>query len=56
MFIGTYAGIGKKIIDFQYVYNIKGIYAMIIITGLLGYALNVFVIYAEKKIIHWSGN
>ncbi|MFA6889226.1 MAG: ABC transporter permease [Candidatus Woesearchaeota archaeon] len=56
MFIGTYAGIGKKIIDFQYVYNIKGIYAMILLTGLIGYLLNIGIVYLEKRIIHWSGN
>lgn len=55
MFIGTYAGIGKRIIDFQYIYNIKGMYALILITGLFGFAINYIFIYLEKRYIHWAG-
>jgi len=55
MFIGTQTGLGRRIIDFQYVYNITGMYAVIILTGLLGYALNTLFILSEKKAIHWSG-
>lgn len=55
MFVGTSAGLGKMIIDFQYIYNIKGMYAVIILTGLVGYFLNAIFIYLEKRIIHWGG-
>lgn len=55
MFIGTYAGLGRKIIDFQYVYNITGMYAVILLTGIIGYLLNVIFILLEKKVIHWAG-
>jgi NitT/TauT family transport system permease protein len=55
MFIGTYAGLGKRIIDFQYVYNVTGMYAAIIIAGLVGYMLNMMLILIEKKALHWSG-
>ncbi len=55
MFIGTYAGLGRKIIDFQYVYNITGLYAVILLTGILGYLLNLVFILIEKKVIHWAG-
>jgi ABC-type nitrate/sulfonate/bicarbonate transport system permease component len=30
-------------------------YASILITGLLGYTLNVMFLLVEKRIIHWSG-
>jgi len=55
MFIGTTVGLGHLIIDSQMTYNIKTMYAAIIITGILGYLLNYSLLYAEKHLIHWSG-
>ncbi len=55
MFIGTYTGLGRKIIDFQYIYNIKGVYAVILITGIIGYLINLLFVIIENKYIHWSG-
>ena len=54
MFIGTYVGLGRRIIDFQYIYNIKGMYAVILLTGILGYLINVIFIMAEKRLLHWT--
>lgn len=55
MFIGTYTGLGRKIIDFQYIYNIKGVYAVILLTGIIGYLINLLFVIIEHKYIHWSG-
>ena len=55
MFIGTQEGLGKRIIDAQQILNVKDMYASILITGLLGYILNVLFLMAEKRLIHWSG-
>jgi NitT/TauT family transport system permease protein len=55
MFIGTEQGLGKRIIDAQQVLNVKDMYASILITGILGYALNVLFLLIEKRFIHWSG-
>lgn len=55
MFIGTHAGLGKRIIDAQYVYNIKEMYSVIIITGIIGYSLNMVIALIEKKMIRWAG-
>ncbi len=55
MFIGTYSGIGRRIIDFQYIYNIKGVYAMIIIAGIIGFLINLLFAKLENRFIHWSG-
>lgn len=55
MFIGTYAGLGRRIIDFQYIYNIDGMYAVILITGIFGFAVNFVFIWFEKHYIHWHG-
>ena len=55
MFIGTEQGLGKRIIDVQQVLNVKDMYASILITGILGYSLNVLFLLIEKRFIHWSG-
>ncbi len=54
MFIGTSIGVGRRIIDFQYVYNIKGMYAVILLTGILGYMINLIFIMLEKRLLHWT--
>ena len=55
MFIGSDSGLGNRIINSQQVMNVKNMYASILAAGGLGYALNVFFLIAEKKIVHWSG-
>lgn len=55
MFIGSEAGLGHRIIDAQQVFNIKDMYSSILITGALGYGLNVIFMSIESKLIHWSG-
>lgn len=54
MFIGTSVGLGRRIIDFQYVYNIRGMYAVILLTGALGYVINLVFIVLEKRLLHWT--
>ena len=54
MFIGTTVGLGKKIIDFQYTYNIPDMYAVILLTGIIGYLINAFFAYIGRKCTHWS--
>ncbi len=55
MFIGTPSGLGRKIIDAQITYEIPTMYAVIILTGIIGYLLNLFFILIEKRFLHWSG-
>jgi sulfonate transport system permease protein len=55
MFIGSDNGLGHRIIDAQQVLNVKSMYAAILAAGVLGYALNVLFLYAERRIVHWSG-
>ena len=55
MFIGSDNGLGHRIIDAQQVLNVKSMYAAILAAGMLGYALNVLFLYAERRIVHWSG-
>lgn len=55
MFIGSETGLGHRIIDAQQVFNVKEMYTSILVTGALGYLLNLAFLLAEKRIIHWSG-
>jgi len=55
MFIGTEQGLGKRIIDAQQVLNVSDMYASILVTGILGYFLNMLFLLLEKRFVHWSG-
>ncbi len=55
MFIGTTSGLGRKIIDAQTTYEIPTMYALILLTGIVGYVLNAVLLAVEKKLLHWSG-
>jgi NitT/TauT family transport system permease protein len=55
MFIGSETGLGHRIIDAQQVFNVKDMYTSILITGALGYLLNLAFLLVEQRIVHWSG-
>lgn len=55
MFIGTKYGIGKLIYDSHLMFRISTMYAAIIITGIIGYALNKIFLLIETKVFHWAG-
>ena len=55
MFIGTTSGLGRKIIDSQITYEIPTMYATILLTGIVGYLLNLLFLAVEKRVLHWSG-
>jgi NitT/TauT family transport system permease protein len=55
MFIGSETGLGHRIIDAQQVFNVKEMYCSILVTGALGYGLNLLFLLVEKRLIHWSG-
>lgn len=55
MFIGATDGMGHRIIDAQISYDLPEMYGSILITGALGYALNLFFLILESRLVHWSG-
>jgi NitT/TauT family transport system permease protein len=55
MFIGSTHGMGQRIIDSQQVFDMPQMYASIIATGIMGYALNQIFLIAEDKFVHWKG-
>jgi ABC-type nitrate/sulfonate/bicarbonate transport system permease component len=55
MFIGTNAGLGRRIIDAQITYNIAEMYAVILLTGIIGYIFNSLFVLMERRLLQWSG-
>ena len=55
MLMGGESGLGKRIIDFQLIFETSQMYATIILAGLLGYAVNKLYIFFETRMIHWAG-
>ncbi|MEL6492937.1 MAG: ABC transporter permease [Cyanobacteria bacterium J06621_3] len=55
MFVGSTNGMGQRIIDSQQVFDMPGMYASIIATGVMGYGLNQLFLLTENKFIHWKG-
>ncbi len=55
MFIGSVNGMGHRIIDAQQVYDLEDMYASILVTGIIGYGLNLFFLGLERWLVHWSG-
>ena len=54
MFIGSTAGLGKRIIDSQITYEITALYATILLAGIVGYILNFILLATEKHYLHWG--
>jgi len=54
MFIGSVNGLGYAILNAQLMYNIPEMYALIMITGVLGYLLNKLFLALERRTIHWT--
>jgi NitT/TauT family transport system permease protein len=55
MFIGATDGLGHRIIDAQISYDLTDMYGSILVTGAMGYGLNVLFLALEKRLVHWSG-
>lgn len=55
MFMGTQLGIGQRVFDAYNTYAIPDLYALVVLVGVVGYALNVAFVFAEQRAIHWAG-
>ncbi len=55
MLMGAEVGLGKRILDAQQVLSIKEMYAAILLTGGLGYGLNLGCLAIAQSVVHWSG-
>lgn len=54
MLVSPKFGLGAKIFLMQQTYKIPEMYALILITGCVGYILNKCVMAIERKVIHWT--
>ena len=55
MFIGSTDGLGQRIINAQMIFDMPQMYAAIFAAGVLGYALNLVFLVAERRFVHWGG-
>jgi NitT/TauT family transport system permease protein len=55
MLMGSKAGLGRRIFDAHFTLQIADMYAVIIVVGMIGYALNRIVLLGERRIVHWGG-
>ena len=55
MFIGSSSGLGQRIYDAYLTYEVATLYAWLIVTGLIGYGLNVLYTMIERRALHWVG-
>lgn len=56
MFMGSEKGIGQRIIEAYTTYAIPEMYGLVLIAGVLGFALNRVFVVAEQKIVPWAVN
>lgn len=54
MFMGSQYGIGQRITESYNLYQIDTMFALILITGILGYFLNLIFLKFETKVIRWA--
>ena len=52
---GTNTGLGLRIFNAHLVYNIAEMYSAIIVTGIIGYILNILILRLERKLVHYAG-
>jgi NitT/TauT family transport system permease protein len=53
-FVGSKAGLGYLIIQMNYTMDVAGMFAVLVILGVMGIALNVFITVLRKRIIFWQ--
>lgn len=51
--IGSTDGIGFQLLDAQRSYDFPGVWATIVVLGVLGYALNSAFLAAERRVLSW---
>jgi NitT/TauT family transport system permease protein len=53
-FVGAKAGLGYLIIQMNYTMDVAGMFAVLVILGVMGVALNVIVTMLRRRIIFWQ--
>jgi NitT/TauT family transport system permease protein len=55
MFVGSESGIGRRLYDANLLLRIPEMYAIIILSGFIGYLLNQLFVIIEHKVFFWGG-
>ncbi len=55
MFIGSTDGLGQRVMNAQMIFDMPEMYAAIFAAGVLGYAMNLVFILAERRFVHSGG-
>lgn len=55
MFGTTGVGLGRRIIDAQFYFKTAELYALILISGVIGFVVNWLFGIAERRWVHWAG-
>lgn len=53
MFMGSEFGVGQRITESFTTYAISELYALILLSGIVGYFFNTLFVYFEKKLVPW---
>lgn len=56
MLIGSGSGIGKRIYDYQLVFETANMYVAILMTGIFGFGLNKIMVLIERRVLHWASS
>jgi NitT/TauT family transport system permease protein len=55
MFMGSQTGIGRRIYDSHMLLRVADMYALILITGTIGYSVNRLFVLGERRVVFWRG-
>jgi NitT/TauT family transport system permease protein len=53
-FVGAKAGLGYLIIQMNYTMDVAGTFAVLVLLGLMGVALNIFITLLRRRVIFWQ--
>ena len=53
-FVGSKAGLGYLIIQMNYTMDVAGMFAVLVILGVMGVVLNISITVLRKRIIFWQ--
>jgi ABC-type nitrate/sulfonate/bicarbonate transport system permease component len=55
MLMGSQNGLGRRIYDSHMLLRVADMYALILVTGTIGYAINRLFVYGERRVVFWRG-
>jgi len=52
---GSPVGLGQRVLNESLQYHVDAMYGAIIFAGILGFAINKFFAFIERRVVHWAG-